>query len=54
MTTTIPSALVAAAPTLFRQGLVAMLRERWPELRLTLTADATQVAELVANQNLPV
>lgn len=50
MTTTTPSALVAAAPTLFRQGLVAVLRERWPELRLTLTADATQVAELVASQ----
>ena len=43
----VPSALVAAAPTLLRQGLVAILREWWPALRLTLTADATQVAELL-------
>ena len=50
MTTNTLAALVAAAPTLFRQGLVATLRERWPELRLTLTADATQVAELVASR----
>ena len=42
-----PTALVAAAPTLLRQGLVATLREQWPQLQLTLTADATQVVELV-------
>jgi len=41
--------LVAAAPTLLRQGLVAVLCERWPALHLTLTADATQVAALVAH-----
>ncbi|GAA3958855.1 response regulator transcription factor [Hymenobacter antarcticus] len=42
-----PTALIAAAPTLLRQGLVAILREQWPQLQLILTADATQVAELV-------
>ena len=46
MKTATPTALVAAAPTLFRQGLLGLLRERWPQLLLTLTADATQVAEL--------
>jgi len=40
-------ALVAAAPSLLRQGLTTTLRERWPSLHLVLTADATQVAELV-------
>lgn len=44
------TALVAAAPTLFRQGLLALFRERWPQVRLTLTADATQVADLVAHR----
>ncbi|MGI4759998.1 MAG: LuxR C-terminal-related transcriptional regulator [Janthinobacterium lividum] len=44
------AALVAAAPTLLRQGLLALFRERWPQLALTLTADATQVADLVANR----
>ena len=45
-----PTALVAAAPTLFRQGLLGLLRERWPLLPLILTADATQVADLVAHR----
>ena len=49
MTVSTQTALVAAAPTLFRQGLVALLREQWPQLRISLTADATQVAELVAH-----
>ncbi|MFC6222265.1 LuxR C-terminal-related transcriptional regulator [Hymenobacter artigasi] len=44
-----PTALVAAAPTLLRQGLVATLREQWPQLQLTLTADATQLVELVGH-----
>ena len=44
------TALVAAAPTLFRQGLLALFRERWPQVLLTLTADATQVADLVAHR----
>ncbi|MGI4740246.1 MAG: LuxR C-terminal-related transcriptional regulator [Janthinobacterium lividum] len=43
------TALIAAAPTLFRQGLLALLRERWPLLLLNLTADATQVPDLVAH-----
>jgi DNA-binding NarL/FixJ family response regulator len=47
MISSTPTALVAAAPTLFRQGLIATLREQWPQLQLTLTADATQVVELV-------
>ncbi|MGY3088412.1 DNA-binding NarL/FixJ family response regulator [Hymenobacter sp. UYAg731] len=47
MISSTPTALVAAAPTLLRQGLVATLREQWPQLQLTLTADATQVVELV-------
>ncbi|WP_310396657.1 LuxR C-terminal-related transcriptional regulator [Hymenobacter sp.] len=45
-----PTALVAAAPTLFRQGLLALFREQWPHLLLTLTADASQVAELVSRR----
>ena len=45
------TALVGAAPTLLRQGLLAMLREQWPHLRLTLTAEAAQVAELALQQH---
>lgn len=48
MLSSTPTALVAAAPSLLREGLVATLRERWPSLQLVLTADATQVADLVA------
>jgi DNA-binding NarL/FixJ family response regulator len=48
MISSTPTALVAAAPSLLRQGLVATLHEQWPLLRLVLTADATQVADLVA------
>ena len=43
-----PTALVAAAPTLFRQGLLALFHERWPQVRLSLTADAAEAAELAA------
>ena len=39
---------MAAAPSLLRQSLVTALRERWPLLHFTLTADATQVADLTA------
>ncbi|GAB2860075.1 LuxR C-terminal-related transcriptional regulator [Hymenobacter ruber] len=46
MISSTPTALVAAAPTLFRQGLVATLKEQWPQLQFTLTADATQAVEL--------
>ncbi|UOQ98025.1 response regulator transcription factor [Hymenobacter sp. 5317J-9] len=44
-----PTALVAAAPTLFRQGLLAVLREQCPELAITLTADASQAEELATH-----
>ncbi|WP_375416301.1 LuxR C-terminal-related transcriptional regulator [uncultured Hymenobacter sp.] len=50
MTVSTPTVLVAAAPTLFRQGLLALFREHWPQLALTLTADATQVAELAGQR----
>jgi DNA-binding NarL/FixJ family response regulator len=46
MTASTPTALVAAAPTLLRKGLITTLKERWPQLHITLTADATQIAEL--------
>lgn len=48
MTYSTPAALVAAAPTLSRKGLIITLKERWPQLNITLTADATQVPDLVA------
>lgn len=49
MTSSTPMALVAAAPTLLRKGLITTLKERWPHLHVTLTADATQVADLAAD-----
>lgn len=39
--------LIAAAPSLYRTGLVALLHKQWPALPLTLTADATQLLDLV-------
>ena len=51
MPVSIPTALVAAAPTLLREGLFTMLRKHWPQLHLTPTADATQVAELMAHRS---
>jgi DNA-binding NarL/FixJ family response regulator len=42
--------LVAAEPTLYRAGLVALLRQQWPALPLTLTADASQLVDLVRTQ----
>jgi DNA-binding NarL/FixJ family response regulator len=51
MISSTPTALVAAAPTLLRQGLVATLRQHWPLLRIILTADATQIAELVQQES---
>lgn len=50
MAVSTPTALVASAPTLFRQGLLALFREQWPQLLLTLTADASQVAALAAQR----
>jgi len=46
----LPAVLLVAAPSLLRQGLLGLLRQRWPQLLLTLTADATQVAALVARR----
>ena len=48
MKTAIPAALIAAAPTLYRQGLVAILHERWPDLPITFTTDTTQLPKLIA------
>ena len=50
MNVSTPTALVAAAPTLFRQGLLGLFQERWPRLPLTLTADAAQATALVAHR----
>ena len=47
MITSTPTALIAAAASLLRQGLVATLRAHWPLLHLTLTADTTQVVPLL-------
>jgi len=45
-----PAVLVAAEPTLYRTGLVALLHQQWPTLPLTLTADASQLVDLVCAQ----
>lgn len=45
-----PAVLVAAEPTLYRAGLVALLRQQWPAQPLTLTADASQLVDLVRAQ----
>jgi len=50
MTTSHPAVLVAAEPTLYRTGLVALLHQQWPTLPLTLTADASQLVDLVRAQ----
>jgi DNA-binding NarL/FixJ family response regulator len=50
MTTSYPAVLVAAEPTLYRTGLVALLHQQWPTLPLTLTADASQLVDLVRIQ----
>ena len=46
MPITSSTVLVAVAPSLLRQGLVATLQSSWPWLHLTLTADAAQIAFL--------
>ena len=51
MTTPHPAVLVAAEPTLYRTGLVALLHQQWPTLPLTLTADASQLVDLVRTQS---
>jgi DNA-binding NarL/FixJ family response regulator len=45
-----PAVLVAAEPTLYRSGLVALLHQQWPTLPLTLTADPSQLVDLVRAQ----
>lgn len=45
-----PAVLVAAEPTLYRTGLVALLHQQWPALPLALTADASQLVDLVRAQ----
>ncbi|KUG09951.1 helix-turn-helix transcriptional regulator [Solirubrum puertoriconensis] len=43
--------LVAAPPSLHRQGLLATLRETWPHLALNITADALQLPALLRQQS---
>lgn len=50
MTVSTPTALVAAAPTLLRQGLLAVLRAQCPELTITLVDNALQAGELLAQR----
>ena len=50
MNATYPAALVAAEPTLYRTGLVALLHQQWPALPLRLTADTSQLLDLVRAQ----
>lgn len=50
MSVSTPTVLVAAAPTLFRQGLLTLLREQCPRLTITLTADASQAEDLVIHR----
>lgn len=49
---TIPAGdvLVAAPPTLYRLGLIAMLRETWPALRICILPDPDQLLALLARQ----
>jgi len=42
--------LVAAPPSLHRQGLLATLHEKWPLLACTVTADVTELPLLVRQQ----
>ncbi|MGI4822824.1 MAG: hypothetical protein ACRYFV_16570, partial [Janthinobacterium lividum] len=50
MTFFYPAVLLAAEPSLYRTGLVALLQEQWPALPLVLTADTTQLIDLVQQQ----
>ncbi|UOG74640.1 response regulator transcription factor [Hymenobacter tibetensis] len=42
--------LIAAPPSLHRQGLLTTLRDTWPSLALSVTADAAQLPSLVRQQ----
>ncbi len=46
-----PAVLVAADPTLYRTGLVSLLNQQWPALALTLTADTSQIIDLIRTQH---
>ncbi|MBC6700409.1 helix-turn-helix transcriptional regulator [Hymenobacter puniceus] len=46
-----PSMLVAAPPSLHRQGLLATLRDQWPTLACTITPDTTQLLPLLRQQS---
>jgi DNA-binding NarL/FixJ family response regulator len=50
MKTSHPAVLVAVEPTLYRAGLIALLQQQWPTLPLTLTADVSQLTDLVQAQ----
>lgn len=50
MKTSHPAVLVAVEPTLYRAGLVSLLQQQWPTLPLTLTADVSQLIDLVQAQ----
>lgn len=50
MKTSHPAVLVAVEPTLYRTGLVALLHQQWPTLPLTLTADVSQLIDLIQAQ----
>lgn len=50
MTLPAGTVLLAAPPTLHRLGLVAVLRETWPLLRIRLLPDADQLLPLLAQQ----
>jgi DNA-binding NarL/FixJ family response regulator len=43
--------LVAAEPTLYRTGLVSLLNQQWPTTALTLTADMSQLVDLIRTQS---
>jgi DNA-binding NarL/FixJ family response regulator len=45
------SVLVAAPPSLHRQGLLATLHDQWPELSFSVTADVSMVEPLVRQQS---
>lgn len=45
-----PTVLVAAEPTFYCTGLVSLLQQQWPTSTITLTADASQVIDLVRTQ----
>ncbi|QDA59907.1 helix-turn-helix transcriptional regulator [Hymenobacter jejuensis] len=47
MLTSFKAALIAAAPTLHRQGLLFTLRDTWPDLSITLTPDPARLPELL-------